>query len=251
MTSTARAGTARRSSVRGRLVTACAGRPPLLMYHAVGTVAEDPFDLYVTPQRFAEQMAALAALGLRGVSMAELGDAAARGSTAGLVGITFDDGYREVLTHALPELRRHGFGATFYAVTGLLGGANVWDPPPRRELMTADDLRMLAGAGYEIGSHTVTHARLAGCDPAQLRREVSASRRALADLLDKPPRTFCYPYGSVDGAAVRAVREAGYAYASAVNRAPGLADTYARPRVGVSDRDHGFRFAARLFLKGR
>lgn len=221
------------------------------MYHAVGPAPDDPFDLYVTPERFAAQLAALARLGLRGVSLAELGDAVTRGTAAGLVGLTFDDGYRDVLEHALPALRGHGFGATFYVVSGLLGSANVWDPPPRRPLMTVDDLRRLQADGFEVGSHSVTHARLAGLDPVRLRHEVADSRAALAGIIDAPPRTFCYPYGSVDKAAVRAVADAGYAYACAVHRVPGLPVAFARPRVGVTQRDGGARLAAKLFLRGR
>lgn len=232
-------------------MTAGAGRAPLLMYHAVGHPADDPFHLYITPQRFAEQLTGLARLGLRGVSLAELGDAAERGAAAGLVGITFDDGYRDVLAHAVPALRRHGFGATFFVVTGLVGGANLWDPPPRRELMTGDDLRRLQAQGYEIGSHSVNHPRLAGLDPAALRHEVSDSRAALADLLREPPRTFCYPYGSVDAAAVQAVADAGYSYACAVRRVSGLPTVFARPRVGMTERDRGVRLAAKLLLRGR
>lgn len=221
------------------------------MYHAVGDAADDPFDLYVTPRRFAAQMAALARLGLRGVSLAELGDALGRGDAAGLVAITFDDGYHDVLTHALPELRRWGFGATFYAVSGLVGGVNAWDTPPRRQLMSADDLRRLHAEGYEIGAHGVSHVRLAGLPPAELRHEVAGSRGALAELLGEAPRTFCYPYGSVDAAAVRAVADAGYAFACAVHRAPGLPPAFARARVGVTQRDHGTRLAAKLFVRGR
>jgi peptidoglycan/xylan/chitin deacetylase (PgdA/CDA1 family) len=221
------------------------------MYHAVGYAADDPFALYVTPERFAAQLSALARLGLRGVSLAELGDATERGVADGLAGITFDDGYRDVLTHALPVLRKHGFGATFYAVSGLPGGVNVWDPPPRRALMTADDLRELAAQGYEIGSHSASHPRLAGLAPAALQREVAGSRLALAEVLTEPPRTFCYPYGSVDAPAVRAVADAGYAYACAVVRMPGLPTVLARPRVGMTQRDRGPRLAAKLLLRGR
>jgi peptidoglycan/xylan/chitin deacetylase (PgdA/CDA1 family) len=251
VTSSARGGLARRRGLRGRLIAAAGGRPAVLMYHAVGHAAEDPFGLYVTPQRFAAQLATLARLGLRGVSLADLGDAEQRGEAGGLVGITFDDGYRDVLTHALPALRRHGFGATFYAVSGLLGGTNAWDPPPRRELVSTSDLWRLAADGYEIGSHSVSHRRLAGLEPEVLRHEVADSRSALAALLGEPPRTFCYPYGSVDAAAARAVAEAGYAYACAVHRVPGLPGAYARPRLGVMQLDRGVRLTAKLFLRGR
>jgi peptidoglycan/xylan/chitin deacetylase (PgdA/CDA1 family) len=251
VTSTARAGTTRRTTRRGRWVTNVAGRPPLLMYHAVGHVTDDPFSLYVTPERFDRQMAMLAGLGLRGVSLAELGDAMVCGQAAGMVAITFDDGYRDVLSHALPALRRHHFAATFFAVSGLLGATNAWDPPPRRELMTVADLRALDAEGHEIGSHSVSHARLAGLGVGALRHEVQDSRRTLAQVIGKPPRTFCYPYGSVDAAAVRAVVYAGYSYACAVRRVPGLATLSALPRVGVVQRDWNARLTAKLFLRGR
>jgi peptidoglycan/xylan/chitin deacetylase (PgdA/CDA1 family) len=117
--------------------------------------------------------------------------------------------------------------------------------------MTADDLRGLAAQGYEIGSHSASHPRLAGLAPDALRHEVVDSRLALAEILPNPPRTFCYPYGSVDAAAARAVADAGYVYACAVVRVPGLPTVFARPRVGVTQRDRGPRLAAKLLLRGR
>lgn len=235
----------------GAAVTRLAGHPPLLMYHGVGEVEEDPFGLFVRPERFARQMATLRALGLRGVSLAELGNAAREGRADGLVGLTFDDAYRDLLPWAPPVLRRLGFSATVFVVSGLLGKENVWDPPPRRPLMTADDVRFLVRQGWEIGSHGAVHARLAGLDAASLAEEVAGSRAALAELTGTPPRSFCYPYGSTDGAAVDAVRSAGYEYACAVRRMPGLPVPLAYPRVGVTDRDHAARFALKLVLRGR
>jgi peptidoglycan/xylan/chitin deacetylase (PgdA/CDA1 family) len=232
-------------------VTRCAGRSPVLMYHAVGRVTEDPFGLFVTPERFRRQIAALERLGLRGVSFGDLGDAIARGRADGLVGLTFDDGYRDLLRFVVPVLQRHGFTATFFAVSGMLGGDNVWDPPPRRELMTEEDLRELAARGYEVGSHSVSHVRLAGLDPEALRHEVEGSRTMLARVVGDKPRSFCYPYGSVDAEAVRAVVDAGYSYACAVGRVADLPTRFAMPRIGVAERDRGPRFIARIFLKGR
>lgn len=235
----------------GPAVTRLAGHAPVLMYHGVGEVEDDPFGLFVGPGRFARQMATLAALGLHGVSLAELGDAAGSGRVAGLVGLTFDDGYRELLRWAPGVLHRHGFTATVFVVSGLLGKENVWDPPPRRPLVTADDVGSLARQGWEIGSHGLTHVELAGLDPGTLLEEVAGSRAALADLTGSPPRSFCYPYGSTDRAAVDAVRSAGYRYACAVRRVPGLPVPLAYPRVGVMDRDHPARFALKLVLRGR
>lgn len=221
------------------------------MFHGVGHAPEDPFDLFVSPERFAEQMRLLARLGLRGVSLGELHEAAGRRQAQGLVGLTFDDAYRDVLDRAPAVLAGHGFTATVFAVSGLLGGENTWDPPPRRRLMDADDLRRLRDAGWEVGSHGATHVRLAGLDADRLRQEVAGSRCALAGATGVLPTTFCYPYGSVDAAAVEAVRAAGYSVACAVRPEPGLDRDLALPRIGVGQRDEPVRLAARLLLRGR
>ena len=236
---------------RGSALTRLAGRPPVLMYHGVGRVGEDPFGVFVSPERFAQQMRALYLLGLRGVSLGTLGDALVRRQAHGLVGLTFDDGYVDVLSSAVPILERYGFTATMFAVTGLLGGENVWDPPPRRRLMNAAELRDLAARVGEIGAHGVTHARLTDLDTDQVRHEVFGSRAALAEITGQPPRCFCYPYGSVDARTVDAVRDAGYSYACAVWRVAGLPLHLASPRVGVTEQDWGLRFVAKLLLRGR
>jgi peptidoglycan/xylan/chitin deacetylase (PgdA/CDA1 family) len=221
------------------------------MYHGVGGVSEDPFGLFVSSERFAQQMRALRLLGLRAVSLGQLGDAVMRRKADGLVGLTFDDGYRHVLSSAAPVLERYGFTATMFAVSGLLGGENVWDPPPRRQLMSEADLRDLTTRGWEIGSHSLTHPRLTELDANGLSHEVFASRAALSDAIGVEPRCFCYPYGFVDAETVEAVRNAGYSYACAVHPVAGVPTLLAMPRIGVTQQDWGPRFVAKLLLRGR
>ena len=221
------------------------------MYHGVDSVADDPIHLFLSPEAFRHQMRVLRALGLRGVSLGELDAAQQQGDAGGLAGLTFDDAYRGVVEFALPVLEEHGFTATVFAVSGLTGGENVWDPPPRHRLMTEDDLRELVRRGVEVGSHSVSHARLAGMDPEEVRHEVSASRVALEELTGVAPRSFCYPYGSADEVAERAVRDAGYSVGCAVWRVAGLSTRLAMPRVGVVEQDRAVRFAAKLVLRGR
>ncbi len=185
--------------------------PPVLMYHSISPSTEpDPHRLRVSPDRLDRHLRLLRRLGLRGVSLTELVRAADRGAAAGLVGLTFDDGYTDFPDHAVPVLQRHGMTGTVYAVAGLLGGTNEWDTGPRFRLMDAGQLRAVAAAGLEVGSHTLTHARLAGADPAVLAAEVGESRRVLEDVLQAEVPGFCYPYGSYDDAAADAVRAAGY-----------------------------------------
>jgi peptidoglycan/xylan/chitin deacetylase (PgdA/CDA1 family) len=225
--------------------------PMILMYHGVADEAEDPNHLCVTPNRFAEQMTWLKRRGLRGVGIGALVDEMRAGHLRGLVGITFDDGYVSVLEAALPELQRHGFTATMFIISGRLGGSNEWDEGPRWPLMSGRQIGELAAAGMEIGSHSATHARLAGIDAGQLEAEVRHSRADITELVGVPIRGFAYPYGSMDAAARHAVRDAGYDYACAVQTPMSELGIMALPRVYVGQSDDARRMAAkRLLFRG-
>lgn len=218
--------------------------PWVAMYHSVGDCSDDPYRITVTPERLDRQLAWLTRRGLRGVSMAELLAAPTR---RGLVGLTFDDGYADFLTGALPVLRRHGFTATLFVLPGRLGGDNAWDPlGPRKPLLTADGIRQAAAEGVEIGSHGLTHVDLTKADDILLKTEVVESRAVLEELTGTPVTGFCYPYGTIDQRAVDAVDEAGYTYACAIDPGP-INSPLALPRVHIGQNDT----AVRLFLKYR
>ena len=222
--------------------------PMILMYHGVADVAEDPNQLCVTPSRFAEQMTWLKGHGLRGVGIGTLVDEMRAGRHRGLVGITFDDGYVNVLEAALPVLLRHGFTATMFIIADRLGRSNEWDEGPRWPLMSASQVGELAAAGMEIGSHSATHPRLAGIDAGHLAAEVSGSRASIGALVGAPVRGFAYPYGSMDAAARHAVRDAGYDYACAVQTRMNELEFAALPRIYVGQRDDARRMAVKRLL---
>jgi peptidoglycan/xylan/chitin deacetylase (PgdA/CDA1 family) len=217
----------------------------VLMYHSVEPYSWDPYQVTVRPDRFDRQMRWLRRRGLRGTSMRELLLASREGRADGLVGLTFDDGYADFVTHVMPVLAGYGFTATVFVIAGALGGTNTWDEPgPRKTLMTADEVRQAAAAGIEIGSHSLTHRRLPDVDEPALVDEVRHSRTILSGLVGPDVSGFCYPYGGVGAREVDAVRAAGYAYGCAVS-APALASRYALPRTFVGDRDT----SPRLFAK--
>ncbi|MEU3659796.1 polysaccharide deacetylase family protein [Streptomyces sp. NPDC032940] len=221
--------------------------PWVAMYHSVGDCSDDPYRITVTPERLDAQLAWLRRRGLRGVSVADLLAARARGEGSGLVGLTFDDGYADFVTAALPVLRRWNCGATLFVLPGRLGGDNAWDPlGPRKPLLTADGIRRAASEGVEIGSHGLTHVDVTQADDLTLKTEVVESRERLAELTGVPADGFCYPYGTVDARAVEAVREAGYGYACAIDPGP-LTGPHALPRVHVGQNDTAWR----LYLKHR
>ncbi|KQX82695.1 polysaccharide deacetylase [Streptomyces sp. Root1310] len=211
------------------------------MYHSVGDCSEDPYRITVTPERLEKQLVWLRRRGLRGVSMAELLAARARGEGRDLVGLTFDDGYADFLTEALPVLRRHRCTATLFVLPGRLGGDNAWDPlGPRKPLLTADGICRAASEGVEIGSHGLTHVDLTKADELTLKTETVDSRAALTALLGTEPEGFCYPYGTIDRRAMDAVREAGYSYACAIDPGP-LNGLHALPRLHIGQGDNSLR----------
>ena len=244
-----------------------AGRPtPILMYHSVRRVhpGGDPNGICVTPERFEEQMRALRRMGHRGVSVGELmASTPGERRRRGLVGVTFDDGYEDFLSEAVPILEARGFGATVFALAGMLGGENLWDTrlgagdrygrgaePLRLPLMDAQALLECEARGMEVASHGLFHRRLPELSDEGLFDEVARSRRVLGRVLGREVEGFCYPYGAVDGRVARVVREAGYRYAVSHKLCPeGNAVDLARLYVGEGD--WSVKLGAKLALARR
>jgi peptidoglycan/xylan/chitin deacetylase (PgdA/CDA1 family) len=220
------------------------GIPVILMYHSVTPYEQDPYKITVSPARFEQQMHWLHRRGLRGASVQEVLGASGRGR--GLVGLTFDDGYADFAEYALPVLKRYGFGATLYVIAGRMGADNEWDPHgPRKPLLTAEQVRRVAEAGTEIGSHGLHHVPLTKAPRADLAEEIDGSRRALQAVSGQDVPGFCYPYGDIDGAVVESVRAAGYGYGCA-HWPSAYTGRYALPRTVMLESDS----APRLWAKG-
>ncbi len=99
----------------------------ILLYHRVAEPAHDPFALAVTPADFAAQMALLR----RWTRPLPLADVVARAAAGDLppraVAVTFDDGYVDLLTRALPILEKYEIPATLFITTGNPGEPFWWD----------------------------------------------------------------------------------------------------------------------------
>lgn len=232
-------------------------RIPILMYHQIdhppkrGAVMRG---LVVSPQSFARQMALLKLLGYRGVSMSEL-EPYLRGEKHGkVVGLTFDDGYQNNLSHALPLLLRHGFSATCYAVSRALGGTNAWDAKLgiiSKPLMTAAEWQAWQASGMEIGSHTCNHVDLRECSDEVAELEIRQSRIDLEQQFGVPVRHFCYPYGWFAPRHRQMVADAGYATATTTARGrvvPGE-DLFALKRIKVARATTLVMFAAKILSR--
>jgi peptidoglycan/xylan/chitin deacetylase (PgdA/CDA1 family) len=106
----------------------------------------------------------------------------------------------------LPHPRLLAVTEALEAVTGITAG----DLPPGSRLLDWEELRDMAGAGIDVGGHSVSHAVLPNLPLADARREIEGCRAAIAERLGRPPRHFAYPNGFHSPAVRRAVCEAGW-----------------------------------------
>lgn len=213
-------------------------RPPLIItYHAVEA---GPPPLWIDPCRFRAQLDCLRDSRVQMLTVGELAAALVEHRVPDrAVAITFDDGMRSVVDQAAPLLLERGMRATIYCVAGRLGLDNSWPSQPARTprcaLADAGSLSELAAAGFEIGSHGMTHLPLHGASPAQLRHEIVDSRHQLEQLVGAPVSSFAYPYGALPQAEGRALVRSAYSAACAARPAyVGFSeDLFALPRVDI------------------
>lgn len=191
------------------------GLPPILCYHKI----ERRFELGVTrlsPLRFQRQIERLArdgwsALGLRDLVACARGE---RSLGEKEIGITFDDGYRGLRTHAFPVLQAHGFAATCFVITDYAGKLNKWDVAyggRRFAHLAWRDMRAWQERGIEFASHTATHPRLTWLSERGAEIELATSHDAITRALDVPPIAVSYPFGAARKRETDLARGAGYA----------------------------------------
>lgn len=175
------------------------GRAPLtvLLYHRVADDAANPWT--ISNAEFARHIEWLRAR-FELVSLSEVQRRMAQPKNARpAVALTFDDGYAENCTQALPLLIRWRIPCTYFVCTSAVLEGRPFGHDLRRgqrfEPNTLEQIQALAAAGIEIGAHSRTHADLGSLGVQALRDEIVASTAELAQALGRPIRYFAYPFG--------------------------------------------------------
>lgn len=221
-------------------------RVPILMYHYI-RVNPDPYDrlgfaLSVTPSDFVAQMDWLAQNGYHTITFDDLHAylSGARGLPSRPIILTFDDGYADFYSTALPVLRSHDFKAVAYVVSGFIGWPGY---------MTAAQVAEADRMGIQIGSHTVDHVDLTKQSSGRLGYELAASKQALELLLGHPVLSFCYPSGRFNSSVAGAVEAAGYQDATTTQSGSlrTLGGRYVWARLRVSGGENLQQFATAVF----
>lgn len=174
---------------------------PIFEYHRVKPYAAETGysrDLIVPPEIFTAQMDVMAKAGWHTITMGQLGDDLRQGiapATKSFV-VSFDDGYEDGYTYALPILQQYGFVATYFVIGGRIG---------HPEQLTVGEMRILVAAGNEIGNHTMSHEDLRVSTPVQLKIEIYGCSAAIARAVGVWPQSFSYPVGLTNQAVSDAV----------------------------------------------
>jgi peptidoglycan/xylan/chitin deacetylase (PgdA/CDA1 family) len=181
----------------------------ILFYHRVVN-APDP--LAIAPRRFADQMELLRVEGYRAVDVVTAATLLASGEPADrVVGLSFDDGYRDVAEHALPVLERCGFRATVFVAPSVVDGSATFSwytvQPP---VLSWAEIVELDGGSLSFEAHTLTHPNLTAIAEDAARHEIAGSKVALEDRLGRPVTAFCYPAGLYGERERRLVADAGF-----------------------------------------
>ena len=219
--------------------------PLIVMYHGIG--GEDG----VPVEAFERQLMVLTSR-RRIVPLVHAVESLGRSESVGLAAITFDDGYRDFAELALPALRAQRLHATLFVPAAWLGKTNGWDEQrPQRAVLTGRELRELDPENVAIGAHGLTHARLAGMLPTQLRAETRDARKILEDAIGRPVTLYAYPHGQRDDfdvATERAVEDAGFiaACSTKFGRSSRPDERFSLRRVGIEPGDSLTRVERKL-----
>ncbi len=125
--------------------------------------------------------------------------------------ITFDDGYKSILTEALPIIKEFGFKAilfvNLYFVERKLPDHLFWHDWPT---LNWGEINELYDAGVSIGSHAVTHNELAGLNDEELKKEIADSKELIERNINGKINTFSYPHGSFNEKVIEALKNNNY-----------------------------------------
>jgi peptidoglycan/xylan/chitin deacetylase (PgdA/CDA1 family) len=128
---------------------------------------------------------------------------------------------------------------------------NLWDVAEGAApsvLMNDQQLLEMHAAGFEIGSHSLSHRHLSTLSPEEAWDQISRSRMKLEILLNATVSSFCYPYGEVNPDLKAMVARAGYSFACASYTGPPtvVTDHLEMRRITIVENDGPFHFTMKI-----
>lgn len=187
-------------------------------------------DIDISPARFEQQLEWLART-KRVIRLDETLNHAPRRAIA----ITFDDGFRDNLTVALPLLEKFDLPMTLFVVAGFVDSDGYLSEEELQEISKHPLI--------SIGSHGLWHRHFNRITLDEARFELKESRRLLEDTIGKPVDLVAWPYGECSAEVEQLAGECGYRAGWAVWQ--GTNEAFSRWRVPLGRNDHLLRFVAK------
>lgn len=212
---------------------------PVLAYHMI----DDDDDTYsVSATEFEKQMQYLKENGYTAISLLEFAKAKKGKFTLPEkpIIITFDDGYANNYTTAMPIMEKYGMKGTMFMVANDIG---------KEDYFTVEQMKDWQAHHMEIGSHTANHVPLATLTSEQKKEEIVASKLLLEWKGLNTVFFMAYPFGSFDEESEQLLKENDYLGALTGKSGLNTADTnpYLLHRVNVPNPKFGItEFKLRL-----
>jgi peptidoglycan/xylan/chitin deacetylase (PgdA/CDA1 family) len=217
---------------------------PVLVYHSVSHVAGGPMrPLAVPAGRLAEQLATLTDAGYTLLGLTAALAQRQADPHAPVIAVTFNDGFRDFLTSGRRVLSAAGARATLYVAVGHVGRPAAWLGQHAEDfapLLSWDEVREVAAAGVEIGSHSLVHTPMDVLPERMVDVQVRAARERLRQHTQTEVASFAYPHGYHTRLVRASVAHHGHLSACGIGRRPATVDSqpFAIPRLRVTP-DHG------------
>ena len=206
----------------------------VLVYHTISAPPEPlPGDIDISRERFARQLQWLS----RWRRVARLDETlSGAGANSRLVAITFDDGYRDNLTVALPLLEKFGLPMTLFVTAGFVG---------REGYLSEGELREIARHPLvTIGAHGFSHRHFTRLPKDEAHFELLESRRLLESMTGEAIDLMAWPYGECNAELEELSKHCGYRAAWSVWK--GTNTAHSLWRVPLGRRDNLARFIAKV-----
>ena len=188
----------------------------ILMLHRVvenRSMEPEKRDLEITPEFLEETIVRYRELGYRFVSIDQVSNIL-NGKEKGkpFVCLTFDDGYRDNYTVALPLLKRLEVSFAVYVTTGFVDNRlPMWWYPNEHLGLSREELVALSKEPLcTLGAHTISHPKLDEMARDEQLKEIAQSKRELEAMMGHPVIHFSYPHGAYNDQTVAIVKECGF-----------------------------------------
>jgi peptidoglycan/xylan/chitin deacetylase (PgdA/CDA1 family) len=167
--------------------------------------------------------------------------------------LTFDDGYRNFLTGALPRLAARAMPVSVFLITDRISSERQtdldrWSEADDEMFLSWEEVRALQRQGVEFGSHTCSHRKLSQIVEAEAQHELRVSLETIAMHLSQTELPLAFPYGAYSETVIALTRKLPYTCALTTDAGTNgtSTDLFLLRRNLIGDDDDEALFAARV-----